>query len=74
MGCRNVLVLSVAASVLAGCAAQSKQAGNPIWVGTRINDLQQSVCNCGGVEDRKAFKKRRKAEARAQFNQQSGRN
>lgn len=66
MGTRHVIVLLAAAASLAGCAAQSRYAQKPVWVGTGINNLQMSDCNCGGVEDKKAFKKRRDAEIKAQ--------
>ena len=50
---------------LSGCAG-SKIARQPIWVSGSINGLQQSQCNCGGVENKKEFEKRRKAQAKAQ--------
>jgi len=65
MGLRIVHVTLSACILLAGCA-NNKVARNPVWVSGGINSLQQSVCNCGGVETKKSFKKRRDAEAKAQ--------
>jgi hypothetical protein len=65
MGLRIVHITLAACVLLAGCAG-NKVARNPIWVSGKINGLQQSVCNCGGVETKKSFKKRRDAEAKAQ--------
>ncbi len=62
---RSHIVL-IAGLALAGCAG-GNQARNPIWVSKSINGLQQSACNCGGVETKKQFKARRKAEAEAQL-------
>jgi hypothetical protein len=50
---------------LSGCG-QSITAERPVWVSTNINGLQKSECNCGGVELKKEFKKRREAQAKAQ--------
>lgn len=65
MGLRIITVTLGACVMLAGCAG-TKVAKNPIWVSGGINALQQSTCNCGGVETKKSFKKRREAEAKAQ--------
>lgn len=65
MGLRTVHVTLAACVLLAGCAG-SKYAKNPVWISGGINGLQQSACNCGGVETKKSFKTRRDAEARAQ--------
>lgn len=64
-----VIKLAVSAAfisvLLTGCAG-SKIARQPVGISGRINGLQQSQCNCGGVETEKEFKKRRKAQAKAQ--------
>lgn len=65
MGLRIITVTLGACIMLAGCAG-TKVAKNPVWVSGGINALQKSACNCGGVETKKSFKKRREAEAKAQ--------
>lgn len=55
-----------AATMLTGCAGKPSVAQAPVWVSKDINGLQRSECNCGGIEDKKTFKKRREAEAKAQ--------
>jgi hypothetical protein len=73
MGLRTVHVMLAACVLLSGCAG-SKMARNPVWVSGSANGLQQSVCNCGGVETKKEFKKRRKAEWKAQQARSKGGN
>lgn len=65
MGLRIITVTLGACVMLTGCAG-SRIARDPVWVSGGINGLQQSQCNCGGVETKKAFKKRRDAQAKAQ--------
>ena len=74
MGLRTVYVTLAASVLLTGCAGGGKMARNPIWVSGKINGLQQSACNCGGVETKKEFRKRRKAEWKAQEMRNKGGN
>jgi hypothetical protein len=73
MGLRTVLLTLSACVLLSGCAG-SKFVRNPVWVSGKINGLQQSACNCGGVETKKSFKKRRQAEWQAQEARNKGGN
>lgn len=66
MSVRLIIVIVGASSLLAGCSSQSATTPRPIWVSKGINGLQRSVCNCGGIEEKKQFKKRREAESKAQ--------
>lgn len=65
MRLRSIHLVLIAGVALSGCAG-SKYAKNPVGISRGINGLQQSACNCGGVETEKSFKKRRNAEAKAQ--------
>ena len=65
MGLRTVILTLSACIALTGCAG-SKYVRNPVWVSGKLNGLQQSACNCGGVETKKEFKKRREAQWKAQ--------
>lgn len=73
MGLRTVLLTLSACILLSGCAG-NKFVRNPVWVSGNINGLQQSACNCGGVETKKSFEKRRKAEMKAQDARNKGGN
>lgn len=66
MSVRTLGLAFFAATVLAACAGKPPVAQTPVWVSKEINGLQRSECNCGGIEDKKTFKKRREAEAKAQ--------
>lgn len=61
----KLAVVTALGLMVTGCAG-SKIAPQPVGISGRINGLQQSQCNCGGVETEKEFKKRRKAQAKAQ--------
>lgn len=65
---KNIAAIGLVAVIIAasGCAGQSAVTRPPVWVSKGINGLQRSECNCGGVETRKQFKKRKAAEAASQ--------
>lgn len=59
-------IVIASAVTLTGCASRPTVAQSPVWVSKGINGLQSSICDCGGVENKKQFEKRRKAMAEAQ--------
>ena len=64
----RLTVLMAMAFSVAGCSSQSIETGMPIGVSSKIDGLQRSPCNCGGIEDKKSNKqreKRKKAAAKA---------
>lgn len=63
----------VCMTMLAGCSGQSRMTRPPMGISSGINGLQQSQCNCGGIEPKREFRARRKAEAKAQRNKDGGR-
>jgi uncharacterized lipoprotein YajG len=50
-----------AIALLAGCASQNSAVQDPIWASQKIDGLQRSPCNCGGVESEEANEQREKA-------------
>lgn len=63
--------LAALAFTSSGCSGQSAIAREPVWVSKNINGLQRSECNCGGVETKKNFKKRKAADAARQAARQN---
>lgn len=53
------------AALLAGCASQSLESGDPLGISTKINGLQASPCDCGGIESDKDHDRREEGKERS---------
>ncbi len=47
---RRIAFIAITTALLGGCASQSIEPKNPVWVSKSINGLQRSPCHCGGIE------------------------
>lgn len=61
---RAIFIL-VAATALTGCASQDIQVQDPVWISSKINGLQGSPCQCGGLETEEEHEDREKRKKEA---------
>lgn len=62
----RVVPTVVLALLVTACAGQSRMVDRPIGISSGINGLQQSVCNCGGLQPKAEVEARLKADEKAQ--------
>lgn len=61
---RLTLILPLLA-LLGGCASQSLNTPDPIGISKRINGLQASPCDCGGIESDEEHDRRQEGKERS---------
>lgn len=57
----RILIALPIAATLASCASQSLETADPIGISQKIDGLQGSPCDCGGIESGKLNDRRENA-------------